>query len=128
MLTKELRKHKGETFVLEPHPYDSNILLSAGHDGYLIVWDLDRAEPLASFHNFIEGQGHGAVFDAKWNPSGTTIAATDSHGHLSIFGIGNFIRNSCGLQFFQSRCTMQCLTTTTRSCPKQYFSTRTTGL
>ena len=53
-----------------------------------MVWDLSKAEPLASFHNFIEGQGHGAVFDAKWNPSGTTIAATDSHGHLSIFGIG----------------------------------------
>ena len=43
---------------------------------------------MKSFLNFIEGQGHGAVFDAKWNPTGSTIAATDSHGHLSIYGIG----------------------------------------
>ena len=88
-LHKELRGHEGEAFVLEPHPYDSNILLSAGHDGRLLIWDLAKGEVLKSFLNFIEGQGHGAVFDAKWSPSGSTIAATDSHGHLSIYGLGN---------------------------------------
>lgn len=87
-LYKELRGHEGEAFVLEPHPHDCNVLLSAGHDGRLLIWDIDKGEVLKSFHNFIEGQGHGAVFDAKWNPSGTTIAATDSHGHLSVFGLG----------------------------------------
>ncbi|XP_057373055.1 bromodomain and WD repeat-containing protein 3-like [Daphnia carinata] len=88
ILRKELRGHEGEAFVLEPHPYDPNVLLSAGHDGRLLIWDMTKGEVMKSFLNFIEGQGHGAVFDAKWNPSGSTIAATDSHGHLSIYGIG----------------------------------------
>ena len=87
-LHKELIGHEGEAFVLEPHPHDANIFLSAGHDGRLLIWDLAKGEIIKSFLNFIEGQGHGAVFDAKWNPSGSTIAATDSHGHLSIYGIG----------------------------------------
>ena len=41
------------------------------------------------FKNTIEGQGYGAIFDAKWAPDGLHIAATDSHGHLLIFGIGS---------------------------------------
>ena len=36
----------------------------------------------------IEGQGHGAVFDCKFSPEGDFFAATDSHGHLSLFGWG----------------------------------------
>ena len=81
------KKHEEEAFVLEPHPHDPNILLSAGHDGKLLIWDLEKGEVMKSLLNFIEGQGHGAVFDAKWNPNGSTIAATDSHGHLSIYGL-----------------------------------------
>jgi bromodomain and WD repeat domain containing protein 1/3 len=38
--------------------------------------------------NNIEGQGYGAVFDAKWSPDGTKVAATDSHGHLLVLGLG----------------------------------------
>lgn len=48
---------------------------------------------MASFVNHIEGQGHGGVFDAKWSPDGTMIAATDSHGHILVFGFG--IGNDC---------------------------------
>lgn len=37
----------------------------------------------------IEGQGHGALFDCKCSPDGQHFAATDSHGHLLIFGFGS---------------------------------------
>lgn len=37
----------------------------------------------------IEGQGHGAVFDCKLSPDGTSIIATDSHGHMMIYGYGS---------------------------------------
>jgi len=37
----------------------------------------------------LEGQGHGAVFDAKFSPSGDHIACTDSHGHIIIFSYGD---------------------------------------
>lgn len=88
-LIKVLRGHKDEVFVLESHPIDPRVILSAGHDGQLIIWDVLNIEPIACFQNFIEGQGNGAVFDAKWSPDGTLLAATDSHGHLLIYGFGS---------------------------------------
>ena len=87
-LVKVLRGHKDEVFVLESHPIDPRVILSAGHDGQLIIWDVLNTEPIACFQNFIEGQGNGAVFDAKWSPDGTMLAATDSHGHLLMYGFG----------------------------------------
>ena len=83
-----LRGHTDELYVLESHPKDPHVLLSAGHDGQLFLWDICRGEKLASFINTIEGQGHGGIFDAKWSPDGTIIAATDSHGHILMFGFG----------------------------------------
>lgn len=38
--------------------------------------------------NLIEGSGYGAVFDFAISPDGTLVGAVDSHGHLSILGIG----------------------------------------
>lgn len=87
-LTKVLRGHKDEVFVLESHPIDPRVILSTGHDGQLIIWDVLNTEPIVSFQNFIEGQGKGAIFDAKWSPDGTMLAATDSHGHLLMYGFG----------------------------------------
>lgn len=101
-LVRVLRGHKDEVFVLESHPIDPRIILSAGHDGQLIVWDVLDNKPLACFQNFIDGQGNGAVFDAKWSPDGTMLAATDSHGHLLMYGFRSnasqklkIVRNLC---------------------------------
>lgn len=33
-------------------------------------------------------QGDGAIFDAKWSANGATLAASDSHGHLLLLGLG----------------------------------------
>ncbi|XP_013108682.2 bromodomain and WD repeat-containing protein 3 [Stomoxys calcitrans] len=83
-----LRGHKDELFVLESNPKNEHVLLSAGHDGQVFLWDIEKGESVAHFVNNIDGQGHGGVFDAKWSPDGTMIAATDSHGHILIFGLG----------------------------------------
>ncbi|XP_056150331.1 PH-interacting protein [Lampris incognitus] len=88
-LVHVLMGHEDEVFVLEPHPFDPRILFSAGHDGNCIVWDLTRGVKIRSYFNMIEGQGHGAVFDCKCSPDGQHFAATDSHGHLLIFGFGS---------------------------------------
>ncbi|KAG2468135.1 BRWD1 protein, partial [Polypterus senegalus] len=84
-----LMGHEDEVFVLEPHPFDSRLLFSAGHDGNAIVWDLSRGIKIRSYFNMIEGQGHGALFDCKCSPDGQHFACTDSHGHLLIFGFGS---------------------------------------
>lgn len=57
--------------------------------GQLMIWDISTGTLVRSFKNTIEGQGYGALFDAKWSPDGYTIATTDSHGHLILFGIGH---------------------------------------
>jgi bromodomain and WD repeat domain containing protein 1/3 len=83
-----LKEHKNDVFVLEKHPFCSNLLLSAGHDGQIIMWDLAQNKVIKSWLNTIQGQGYGAVYDVKWSPDGLMAAATDSHGHLLIFCIG----------------------------------------
>lgn len=83
-----LRTHRRDVFVLEPHPLDEGILLSAGHDGLLCIWDIRLGACLLQHQNLIDGQGHGSFYDAKWSPDGTLIAATDSHGHILLFGFG----------------------------------------
>ncbi|CAB0045267.1 unnamed protein product [Trichogramma brassicae] len=88
-LIRVLRGHLDEIFVLESHPIDPRIILSSGHDGQLFVWDVLINKPVANFQNVIDGQGNGAIFDAKWSPDGTMLAATDSHGHLIMYGFGS---------------------------------------
>uniref|UniRef100_A0A8C0J5F6 Bromodomain and WD repeat domain containing 1 n=1 Tax=Chelonoidis abingdonii TaxID=106734 RepID=A0A8C0J5F6_CHEAB len=80
--------HTDEVFVLETHPFDSRIMLSAGHDGNIFIWDITKGNKTKHYFNMIEGQGHGAVFDCKFSSDGQHFACTDSHGHLLIFGFG----------------------------------------
>ncbi|CAB3373121.1 Hypothetical predicted protein [Cloeon dipterum] len=82
-----LKSHTEELFVLERHPICQNLMLSAGHDGQINIWDVTKGEKIKSFQNLIDGQGYGAVYDAKWSPDGNMIAATDSHGHLLVFSL-----------------------------------------
>ena len=88
-LVSKLCGHTSLVYTLEPHPISGNILMSAGHDGNLKIWDLTTSKALFEFRNFIDMQGHASVYDAKWSPDGTTICATDSHGHLLFFGHGS---------------------------------------
>ncbi|KAJ6662401.1 hypothetical protein lerEdw1_011814 [Lerista edwardsae] len=87
-LLHDLTGHADEVFVLEPHPFDSRIMLSAGHDGNIFIWDITKGIQVKHYFNIIEGQGHGAVFDCKFSSDGQHFTCTDSHGHLLIFGFG----------------------------------------
>ncbi|NXY69616.1 BRWD1 protein, partial [Glareola pratincola] len=87
-LLHDLVGHADEVFVLETHPFDSRIMLSAGHDGNIFIWDITKGTKTKHYFNMIEGQGHGAVFDCKFSLDGQHFACTDSHGHLLIFGFG----------------------------------------
>ncbi|KAM4888487.1 bromodomain and WD repeat-containing protein 1 isoform 1-T1 [Thomomys bottae] len=87
-LLHNLLGHADEVFVLETHPFDSRIMLSAGHDGSIFIWDITKGVKMKHYFNMIEGQGHGAVFDCKFSQDGQHFACTDSHGHLLIFGFG----------------------------------------
>lgn len=87
-LLRQLVGHTDDFYVLECHPYDRGIMLSAGHDGQVFVWDILKGEYISRFINTIDGQGTGSIYDGKWSPDGTMIALSDSHGRLIIFGFG----------------------------------------
>ncbi|XP_048003913.1 bromodomain and WD repeat-containing protein 3-like [Leguminivora glycinivorella] len=87
-MVRVLKGHKDEAYVLEAHPFLPGVLLSAGHDGQLFVWDASTGEILATFLNKIEGQGEGAIFDAKWG-GGCALAAADAHGHLLLLSVAS---------------------------------------
>nr|DBA34530.1 TPA: hypothetical protein GDO54_002081 [Pyxicephalus adspersus] len=84
-----LKGHENDIFVLEPHPFDHRVMLSAGYDGNLYLWDIINGVKVMHCFNAIEGQGHGAILDCKLSSNGQHIAGTDSHGHLLIFGFGS---------------------------------------
>lgn len=45
--------HEAEVFVLEPHPFDPRIILSAGHDGNVFIWDLLRGTNTQHYFNMV---------------------------------------------------------------------------
>uniref|UniRef100_A0A8C6NBR0 Bromodomain and WD repeat-containing protein 1 n=1 Tax=Melopsittacus undulatus TaxID=13146 RepID=A0A8C6NBR0_MELUD len=105
-LLHSLSGHDDEVFVLEAHPFDQRIVLSAGHDGNIFVWDIDKGTKIRNYFNMIEGQGHGAVFDCKFSPDGQHFACTDSHGHLLLFvvvyGYGSHSKTIPDQMFFHT--------------------------
>lgn len=52
--------HDDEVFVMEAHPFDSRILLSAGHDGNIYMWDLTKGAKIRNFFNM--------VAEYRWQP------------------------------------------------------------
>ena len=45
--------HDDEVFVLEAHPFDQRIMLSAGHDGNIFIWDLSKGAKIRNFFNMV---------------------------------------------------------------------------
>lgn len=83
-LCHSLPIHAGSCIVVEPHPRDSALMLSAGFDGRVAIFDCKRGLLLRSFDHCTP-QGKPSLLDAHWS-SGSEIVATDSEGCLTIFG------------------------------------------
>lgn len=45
--------HDDEVFVMEAHPFDSRIMMSAGHDGNIYIWDLSKGVKIRNFFNMV---------------------------------------------------------------------------
>lgn len=76
-------------FVLESHPTDSRILLSAGHDGLLTIWDMLVGVALKTVKVEGEEGNPAAIFDCKFSPDGSMCAAVDMNGYLTLLGLGS---------------------------------------
>jgi bromodomain and WD repeat domain-containing protein 1/3 len=88
-LVSLLKGHTNEVFVVECHPLESRILMTAGHDGVVIIWDMMNGVKLNEFQLEYEDEGIPCIFDCKWSPDGLSCAAADSFGYLTLFGFGS---------------------------------------
>ena len=44
-----MQQHINEVFVIETHPRDPRMFVSAGHDGIIIIWDMFKGDKLNQF-------------------------------------------------------------------------------
>ena len=51
-----IQGHSDEVFVLEHNPTDARIMLSAGHDGNIIIWDIVAGSKIRTFYNMVRYQ------------------------------------------------------------------------
>uniref|UniRef100_A0A0N5AL33 Bromo domain-containing protein n=1 Tax=Syphacia muris TaxID=451379 RepID=A0A0N5AL33_9BILA len=100
---RQLEGHKEDTYVLIAHPLYREYIFSAGHDGLFMVhillnlfitnllfkiWDISEGTLVKRYQNQEEVNGSVPLFDFSISPDGTVVAAVDSLGRLSIFGMG----------------------------------------
>lgn len=90
-LIHKLAKHEHDIYLIESHPFDARIFVSAGHDGNMVIWDIETGKSIKTFSNFVnsyenEGTCVASIYDTKFSPDGNMIAVTDSYGYLTLFG------------------------------------------
>ncbi|RRT82769.1 hypothetical protein BHE74_00003490 [Ensete ventricosum] len=51
------------TFVLDVHPFNPRIAMSAGYDGKMIIWDIWEGKPVRIYET-----GHYRLVDGKFSP------------------------------------------------------------
>ncbi|KAI8637978.1 hypothetical protein BD408DRAFT_485831 [Parasitella parasitica] len=78
-----LKGHEGEIYALDNHPLDSSTILSAGYDGNVILWDVQKKKVI----NCTKHEGR-TFTDCKFSKDGMKYAITDEEGHCTLFGIG----------------------------------------
>ncbi|KAI3821785.1 hypothetical protein L1987_09357 [Smallanthus sonchifolius] len=82
-LVHSLTGHTESTYVLDVHPFNPRIAMSAGYDGKTIVWDIWEGLPIRIFEI-----GRFKLVDGKFSPDGTSIILSDEVGQLYILSTG----------------------------------------
>jgi WD40 repeat protein len=78
-----LKGHEGEIYALDNHPLDPSTILSAGYDGNVILWDVQKQKVITCTNHV------GRTFtDCKFSKDAMKYAITDEEGHCTLFGIG----------------------------------------
>ncbi|RYG68548.1 hypothetical protein EON64_04930, partial [archaeon] len=89
------------------HPLSVSIIITAGEDGLVSVWDID-AELCVHKEKFLDDEGKPAnIVDLSISPDGSYVSATDVLGRLSLLGLDHSGRYSHVASTY----------------PEQYFST-----
>ncbi|KAL8128476.1 hypothetical protein V2J09_017631 [Rumex salicifolius] len=82
-LVHSLTGHTESTYVLDVHPFNPRMAMSAGYDGKIIVWDIWEGKPIRIYET-----GPYRLVDGKFSPDGTSIVVSDDVGQLYILSTG----------------------------------------
>ncbi|KAL1190949.1 Dynein assembly factor with WD repeat domains 1 [Cardamine amara subsp. amara] len=82
-LVHSLTGHTASTYVMDVHPFNPRIAMSAGYDGKTIVWDIWEGIPIRIYEI-----SHYKLVDGKFSPDGTSIILSDDVGQLYILSTG----------------------------------------
>lgn len=78
-----LNGHTASTYVLDVHPFNPRIAMSAGYDGKTIVWDIWEGIPI-----WIYEIGRFRLVDGKFSQDGTSIVLSDDVGQIYLLSTG----------------------------------------
>lgn len=88
-LVHRLMEHSKEIFVIDIHPTDPRVFVSAGYDGKIIVWDIETGFPLYQDNCNRYNEDHDiSHFDGRYSRDGTLFACIDNDGSFWIYGLG----------------------------------------
>ncbi|KAI3932191.1 hypothetical protein MKW92_034473 [Papaver armeniacum] len=82
-LVHSLTGHSESTYVLDVHPFNPRIAMSAGYDGKTIVWDIWEGTPIRIYEI-----GRFKLVDGKFSPDGTSIVLSDDVGQIYVLSTG----------------------------------------
>lgn len=82
-LVHSLTGHSASAYVLDVHPFNPRIAMSAGYDGRTIVWDIWEGTPVWTYDI-----GHFKLVDGKFSPDGTSIVLSDDVGQIYLLNTG----------------------------------------
>ncbi|URD83166.1 WD domain, G-beta repeat domain containing protein [Musa troglodytarum] len=82
-LVHSLIGHKDSTFVLDVHPFNPRIAMSAGYDGKMIIWDIWEGKPVRIYET-----GPFKLVDGKFSLDGTSVVLSDEVGQIFIVATG----------------------------------------
>ncbi|XP_010259313.1 PREDICTED: bromodomain and WD repeat-containing protein 1 [Nelumbo nucifera] len=82
-LVHSLTGHSESTYVLDVHPFNPRMAMSAGYDGKTILWDIWEGIPIRVYET-----GRFKLVDGKFSPDGTSIILSDEVGQIHILNTG----------------------------------------
>ncbi|XP_027118426.2 uncharacterized protein [Coffea arabica] len=82
-LVHSLTGHTASTYVLDVHPFNPRIAMSAGYDGKTIVWDIWEGIPIWTYEI-----GRFKLVDGKFSQDGTSIVLSDDVGQIYLLNTG----------------------------------------
>lgn len=81
--------HTNAVFVMDVHPTDWRIIVTAGYDGRIFLWDISTGTMLKAFTNVSPDAELVPMLDGGFIPNGNGFCFTDRIGRLLIFGTGS---------------------------------------